>query len=134
MTTSQIIDPNKLKLVEYLAKPKTCRPMNLKRFAEEELKVSEKTLHKWKNEVVVQIMICEIKEECVSQLQRSVMDILDVMRKKALQGNTAAARLILTYLGELGGQPPVPEPPKELLTTEELQEMISELRSTEKLS
>lgn len=89
------MDANKLKLVEYLALPKACRPMPLKRFAAEILGVSEPTVHSWKKDRNV---ILSIRKTIESRFADDIPDVLVALRNSAIAGNPRAAKLFLEYV------------------------------------
>jgi hypothetical protein len=95
IATTNPIDANKLKLVEYLALPKACRPMPLKRFAIEVLGVSEPTVHAWKKTSEVAFSVRKTIEQ---KFADDIPDVLMALRDNALAGNPRAAKIFLEYV------------------------------------
>lgn len=93
--TNKLMDVNKLKLVEYLALPKSCRPMSLKVFAKQVLGVSEPTVHSWKKEQAVVLLV---KKTIEKSFANDIPDVLYALRKSAITGDPKAARLFLEYV------------------------------------
>jgi len=120
--TNQILDANKLKLVEYLSLPKAHRPMPLKAFAKQILGVSEPTAHAWKKEAAV---VLSVRRTIENRFADDIPDVLLALKNNAIAGNPRAARLFLDYVDPGYNQETVP-PPKEY-TKEEVDEIIREL-------
>jgi hypothetical protein len=94
-TINILIDANKLKLVEYLSLPKSCRPMPLKLFAKQVLGISEPTIHAWKKMPEV---ILATKKTIENKFVDDIPDVLRALRDNALAGNSRAAKLFLDYI------------------------------------
>lgn len=88
------MDANKLKLVEYLSLPKSCRPMSLKAFAGQ-LGISEPTIHAWKKERGV---VLSVKKTIENKFADDIPDVLMALRDSAIAGNPRAAKLFLDYV------------------------------------
>lgn len=88
------MDANKLKLVEYLSLPKSCRPMSLKAFAKQ-LGISEPTIHAWKKDREV---VLSVKKTIESKFTDDIPDVLMALRDSAIAGNPKAAKLFLDYV------------------------------------
>ena len=88
------MDANKLKLVEYLSLPKSCRPMSLKAFAGQ-LGISEPTIHAWKKEQEVVLLV---KKTIENKFADDIPDVLMALRDSAIAGNPKAAKLFLDYV------------------------------------
>lgn len=88
------MDANKMKLVEYLSLPKSCRPMSLKEFAAQ-LGISEPTIHAWKKE---QAVVLSVKKTIESRFADDIPDVLLALRDSAIAGNPRAAKLFLDYV------------------------------------
>ena len=88
------MDANKLKLVEYLSLPKSCRPMSLKAFAKQ-LGISEPTIHAWKKEQEVVLLV---KKTIENKFADDIPDVLLALRDSAIAGNPKAAKLFLEYI------------------------------------
>ena len=93
--TNKLMDVNKLKLVEYLSIPKSCRPMPLKVFAKQVLGVSEPTVHSWKKERDV---VLSVKKTIRNRFANDIPDVLVVLRDNAIAGNIKAAKLFLEHI------------------------------------
>jgi len=93
-TTNMLMDANKLKLVEYLSLPKSCRPMSLKAFAKQ-LGISEPTIHAWKKEQEVVLLV---KKTIENKFADDIPDVLLALRDSAIAGNPKAAKLFLEYI------------------------------------
>lgn len=89
------MDANKLKLVEYLSLPKSCRPMSLKAFAEKVLGVSEPTIHAWKKEREIVLLV---KKTIENKFTDDIPDVLLALKDSAIAGNPKAAKLFLDYI------------------------------------
>jgi len=92
--TNILMDANKLKLVEYLSLPKSCRPVSLKAFAKQ-LGISEPTIHAWKKE---QEVVLSVKKTIESRFADDIPDVLLALRDSAIAGNPKAAKLFLDYV------------------------------------
>jgi len=120
--TNQILDANKLKLVEYLSLPKAHRSMSLKAFARQILGISEPTIHAWKKEAAV---VMSVKRTIENRFADDIPDVLLALKNNAIAGNPRAARLFLDYVAP-GYNQEVAPPPKEY-TKQELDEIIRDL-------
>lgn len=120
--TIEILDANKLKLVEYLSLPKAMRPMSLKAFAGQILGVSEPTIHAWKKETAV---VMSVRKTIENRFADDIPDVLLALKNNAIAGNPRAARLFLEYVDPGYNQETVP-PPKEY-TKQEVDEIIKNL-------
>ena len=87
---------SKMQLAKFLLTPPSQRKVTLKEFAENELKVSEQTLHRWKNDPEVNdFMKSLIPDDFLYELP----DVLQKMKELALVGDMKAARIFLEYVG-----------------------------------
>ncbi|MGI6374115.1 MAG: hypothetical protein ACOX0C_02155 [Patescibacteria group bacterium] len=120
--TNKPIDANKLKLVEYLALPKACRPMPIKRFAAEVLGVSEPTVHAWKKTAEV---VLSVRKTIEQKFADDIPDVLLALRDNALAGNPRAAKIFLEYV-ESGVQDV--DMPREELSRKEVEAEIDRLK------
>lgn len=120
--TMKPIDANKLKLIEYLALPKACRPMPIKRFAIEILGVSEPTVHAWKKTSEVAL---SVRKSIEQKFADDIPDVLLALRDNALAGNPRAAKIFLDYV-ESGMQEV--DFPREVLTRKDAEVEIEKLR------
>jgi hypothetical protein len=121
-TTTKPIDANKLKLIEYLALPKTCRPMSLKRFAIEILRVSEPTVYAWKKAADV---VLSVRKTIEQRFADDIPDVLLSLRDNALAGNPRAAKIFLDYV-ESGMQEV--DLPREELSRKDIEAEIESLK------
>lgn len=113
-----LMDANKLKLVDYLSLPKAMRPMTLKMFAKQVLGVSEPTVHAWKNDDDV---IASVKKNIRSKFADDIPDVLMALRDNAMAGNARAAKLFLAYVAD--SIKPIDEPKKEMSVEETKREI-----------
>ena len=120
--TNQLLDANKLKLVEYLSLPKAHRPMPLKAFAKQVLGVSEPTIHAWKKEPAV---VLSVRKTIENRFADDIPDVLLALKNNALAGNPRAARLFLDYV-DPGYDQDIVLPRKEY-TKQEVDEIIKDL-------
>lgn len=88
-------DPNKLKLVRYLATPKALRNMSLKDFAITQLKVSEPTIHQWKKLPEVQKAVEDLINK---RFKDDVPDVLFNLRDRAIAGDVKSAKMFLEFV------------------------------------
>jgi|GEM_PF-6619597 len=115
------MDANKLRLVEYLSLPKSCRPMSLKAFAKQ-LGISEPTIHAWKKEPDI---VALVKKTIENKFIDDVPDVLLALRDSAIAGNPKAAKLFLDYVDN-GSSRDINQP-KEQKSKEEVEKEIEKL-------
>lgn len=94
-TTNELIDINKLKLVEYLSIPKAFRQMSLKIFARQVLGVSEPTVHSWKKDRNV---ILSVQKTIKNKFANDIPDVLMALKDNAIAGDPRSAKLFLDYV------------------------------------
>lgn len=115
---NKIIDPSKLKLVEYLSIPKAFRPKTLKNFAKE-LGISEPTIHSWKNDPdIVDLTMNNVSK----RFSDFVPDIVNALKDQAIAGSVPAIKLFLEYVtgAEFKGRQ------KEIYDNQRYEEEVSE--------
>ena len=122
--TTGLIDANRLKLAEYLAIPKSLRPMTLKAFAKEVLRVSEPTIHAWKKMPEVMSLVRKTIENSFAD---DIPDVLLALRDGAIAGNPRAAKLFLEYIdaGSDSYEEPANNSLKKEMTVEEAKKEIA---------
>jgi hypothetical protein len=88
------LSPGKAKLAQFIATPRGMRG-TLKAFAQEELKITEQTLHNWKKDPeVLKLSNSLIRQNFVYDIP----DIIEAMRREAIGGNPYAARIIIDFV------------------------------------
>lgn len=117
-----MIDSNKAKLIQYLAIPKSLRPMSLKNFATKELGVSEPTVHHWKKLPEVRKKVDNLIKIRFSD---DIPDVVEALKNNAIAGNVKAAQVFLDYV--VGDELENTMQTKTMMPKEELNRTINEL-------
>ena len=105
----------KMRLAKFLLTPPSLREMTLKEFAENKLRITEQTLHRWKKDTEV---INFIRESIPPNFSGDIPDILETTKMRALAGDMRAARIFFEYVvGPLPKIPTLKQSAKERLTS-----------------